>query len=67
MKKAPSGALWYRFGMTTVELAILLKPLAYILVFGFICIGARVLVMHYLPEGRLKRTLLFQLYPDDWS
>ena len=53
--------------MTNWELALLLKPLGYIIVFGFICIGARVAVMHYLPEGRLKRLLLFQLYPDDWS
>ena len=53
--------------MSTVQMALLLKPLGYIVLFGFICIGARVAVMHYLPDGRLKRLLLFQLYPDDWS
>ncbi len=53
--------------MTTWQLALLIKPLAYIVVFGFICIGVRVLVLHYLPDGRLKKLLLFQLYPDSWD
>ena len=53
--------------MTTWQMALLLKPLAYIVVFGFIGIGLRVLVMHYMPDGWLKKLLLFELYPDSWS
>lgn len=67
MESPLSGAVVLLSGMTTVQMALLLKPLGYIVLFGFICIGARVAVMNYLPEGRLKRVLLFQLYPDDWS
>jgi hypothetical protein len=53
--------------MTTWQVALLLKPLAYIIVFGFIAIGLRVAVMHYMRDGWLKKLLLFELYPDDWN
>ena len=53
--------------MTTWQLALVLKPLAYIVIFGFIGIGLRVAVMCYLPDGWLKKLLLFELYPDRWD
>lgn len=40
------------------HVALLVKPLALIVLFGFTYACMR-LAKHYLPEGRLKRLLLF--------
>ena len=39
-------------------LAVLFKPLAALVVFGFICLPARMAVRKWMKDGRLKRLLL---------
>ena len=41
--------------------AILLKPLAALVLFGLICLPARIVVQRYLPEGWIKRILLIKV------
>jgi len=43
------------------SLAIILRPLFLLVVVGLILVPARLAVQRYLPEGRLKRILLFRL------
>jgi len=42
-------------------IAVVLKPLAALVVFGLIRLPARLAVQKWLPEGRLKRLLLLRV------
>lgn len=44
-------------------LALILKPLGALILFGLICLPARLAVQRWLPPGRLKRLLLRDLQP----
>jgi hypothetical protein len=46
--------------MSTVVLAIFIKPLVALILFGIICLPARILVQK-MREGKLKRLLLFRI------
>lgn len=39
-------------------LAVVLKPLGSLVLFGLICLPARLAVQRWMPEGRTKRLLL---------
>jgi hypothetical protein len=41
-------------------LALILKPFIALVVLGLICLPARLAVQRYMPEGKLKRFLLFR-------
>jgi hypothetical protein len=41
------------------QLSLILKPLILLALFGLICLPARFAVMKWMPEGKLKRILLF--------
>jgi hypothetical protein len=41
--------------------AIILKPFAGLVLFGLICLPARLAAQKWIPEGKLKRFLLFRL------
>jgi hypothetical protein len=42
-------------------LAVVLKPIAALILFGLICLPARLAVQRWMPAGRLKRLLLTDL------
>jgi hypothetical protein len=42
-------------------LAVVLKPFAALVLFGLICLPARLAVQRWMPDGRLKRLLLTDL------
>lgn len=44
--------------MSTLEIALVLKPLAALVLFGLILLPIRLAVKRWLPEGKLKRLLL---------
>jgi hypothetical protein len=46
----------------TFLLALLVKPLVSLVVFGLICLPARLAVMRFMREGRLKRLLLHRIH-----
>lgn len=39
-------------------LAIVIKPLVALVLFGLICLPARLAVQRWMPEGKVKRLLL---------
>lgn len=39
-------------------LALIIKPFVALVVFGLICLPARLAVQRWMPEGRVKRLLL---------
>ena len=39
-------------------LALIVKPIASLILFGLICLPARLAVQKWVPEGRVKRLLL---------
>jgi hypothetical protein len=45
--------------MASLSIALLLRPLALLVLLGLICLPARLAVRRWMPEGRLKRLLLF--------
>ena len=47
--------------MTSVMIAMILRPFAALVLFGLICLPIRLAVQKWLPEGRLKRILLFRI------
>jgi hypothetical protein len=47
--------------MSTTFWIMLLKPFGALIVFGLICLPGRLAVEKWVPEGRLKRVLLFKL------
>lgn len=47
--------------MFSVAIAMLLKPFVALVILGLICLPARLAVMRWIPEGRLKRILLFHV------
>ena len=44
--------------MLTTAIAIVLRPIAAIIVFGLILLPIRLAVQQWFPEGRVKRLLL---------
>jgi hypothetical protein len=44
--------------MSSTVLALLIKPFAVLLIFGVVLIPARLAVIKWCPEGRIKRLLL---------
>jgi hypothetical protein len=44
-------------------LALIFKPLIFLVVLGLICLPARLAVQRWLPEGKLKRLLLIEVTP----
>jgi hypothetical protein len=42
-------------------LAVVLRPFAALVLFGLICLPARIAVQRWMPPGRLKRLLLTEL------
>lgn len=42
-------------------IAMILRPFAALIVFGFICLPVRFLIQIYMPEGGIKRFLLLPL------
>ncbi len=58
MKKPPGGG--YTDGMTWL-LAVVLKPLAALILFGLICLPARLAVQRWVPNGPVKRLLLKEI------
>lgn len=55
MTKPPEGG--YIAGMTWA-LAVAMKSIFGLILFGLICLPARLAVQKYMPEGKLKRLLL---------
>lgn len=47
--------------MKAFEIGLLLKPLVFLFVFGFVTLPFRIAVEKWMPEGKLKRILLFRL------
>lgn len=47
--------------MTSTAIAIVLRPLLLLIVVGCVLLPARRAVQRYMPEGRLKRVLLFRI------
>ena len=45
-------------------LAVVLKPIAALILFGLICLPARLAVQRWMPAGRLKKLLLTDLRAD---
>ena len=43
--------------------AVVLRPLIFLIVLGLICLPVRLAVQRWLPEGKLKRLLLVQVGP----
>jgi hypothetical protein len=41
------------------QLSIILKPLILLVLFGLICLPARLAVQRWMKDGKLKRVLLF--------
>lgn len=39
-------------------LAVIFRPIAALILFGLICLPARLAVQQWMPEGKLKRLLL---------
>ena len=39
-------------------LAVVLKPIGSLVLFGLICLPARIAVQKWMPDGKLKRLLL---------
>lgn len=59
--KRPAGAGRDNLcGMTSLMIALLLKPFAALVLFGLICLPVRLLVQR-MPESRVKRLLLFRV------
>jgi hypothetical protein len=50
--------------MTSIVIAQFLKPIAALILFGLICLPARLLVQKF-PEGKIKRILLFPVGAHD--
>lgn len=46
-------------------IALLLKPLGALILFGCIALPGRILVQKYMKEGKLKRFLLLRIH-DRW-
>ena len=46
------------FHMEPWILALILKPIALLFLFGFICLPGRLFVQRFMRDGRLKRLLL---------
>lgn len=42
-------------------LAVVFRPVAALILFGLICLPARIAVQRWLPEGKLKRLLLLKV------
>jgi hypothetical protein len=42
-------------------IGVVLKPFAGLILFGLICLPARLAIQQWMPNGRLKRLLLFRL------
>lgn len=42
-------------------LAVILKPIAGLILFGLVCLPARLAVQKWLPDGKLKRLLLYKI------
>lgn len=45
----------------TWMIAVLLRPFAALLLFGLICLPARLAVQKYMKDGRMKRLLLLRV------
>ncbi len=45
----------------SVALAMIVKPFVALIILGLICLPARLAVIKYLPNGKLKRFLLFRI------
>jgi len=50
----------YNFEMTWL-LAVIFRPIAALILFGLICLPARIAVQKWMPEGKFKRVLLLPL------
>lgn len=50
--------------MSSVLIALFLKPFAALALFGLVCLPVRLLVQRYIPEGRIKRVLLMHVKTD---
>ena len=51
-------------------IAVVLRPIAALILFGLILLPAKYAVQKWMPEGRLKRLLLADIKPGgdaDWS
>ena len=46
-------------------LAVVLKPFAALVLFGLICLPARLAVQRWMPEGKFKKMLLTDLQATD--
>jgi hypothetical protein len=46
-------------------LAVVLKPFAALVLFGLICLPARMAVQRWLPDGKFKKLLLTDLQATD--
>lgn len=44
--------------MASLSIALLLRPFAALVLFGLICLPARLAVVRWVPEGKVKRVLL---------
>lgn len=44
--------------MASLSIALLLRPFAALVLFGLICLPARMAVRRWMPEGRVKSVLL---------
>lgn len=47
--------------MSTVAIALILKPLGALILFGLICLPIRLAVQRWMPECWLKRALLLKV------
>jgi hypothetical protein len=48
--------------MKTWQLAVLLRPLGSLILFGCIALPGRILVQKYMKDGKLKRFLLMRIH-----
>jgi hypothetical protein len=55
-----AGSWGYDWGMTWA-IALVLRPLAALLLFGLICLPARMAVQRWMPAGKVKRLLLLRI------
>jgi hypothetical protein len=60
-------ALWYAFSMKPWLLSLLLQPLALLLFAFFVMAPTRYAVTRWMPDGKLKRFLLFRYTDYRWD
>lgn len=63
LKSPLKAGMVYIFAMTTIFLALLIKPLVFLALFSFTAF-CRILVQRHMKDSRIKRILLFKLRKD---